>query len=159
MLTTRIQSARSEHAASQSQSLRTRRSSSRGLEGEWRRARYLLVLGSDLVVAELLHQLRPGYHRSHPSRRRRPRRRRLRHHRRLLSSASGGASPAASRPFWISEAAGFGGAGGSARFGGLGWNWIPPRRGVGDGGKSRPGDDEATRGTESRKQISASSIW
>ena len=128
------------------------------MEGGWRRARDLLVLGSDLVVAELLHQLRPGYHRSQPSHRRRPRRRRLRHHRRLLSSASGGACPAASRPFWISEAAGSGGAGGSARFGGLGWlelDSAAPRWGRGwvreTRGKSRPGNDEATRGNRANK--------
>lgn len=46
------------------------------------RGDFLLVLGSDLVVAQLLNQLRPGYHRRYPSRRGRRRRRRLRHGRR-----------------------------------------------------------------------------
>jgi hypothetical protein len=119
------------------------------------------VLGSDLVVAQLLHQLRPGYHRRYPGSRRR--RRRLRHHR----------LPAAGPPFLTVSPPVLPDPAGSPRppdlvamasgVGSIWWacscRWIPQRRGglgrglgvVEDGGKSRPEDDEATRVTDNHK--------
>ena len=110
------------------------------------------MLGSDLVVAQLLHQLRPGNHRRYPGSRRR--RRRLRHHR----------LPPAGPPLLTVSPPVLPDPAGSPRppdlvvsgLGSIWWacscRWIPQRRGgLGTGGcgretgKSRPEDDEATR--------------
>ena len=143
--------ARSEHTAT-TPLARTRQSFPVGVSGEWMRAGDLLVLGSDLVVAQLLHQLRPGYHRRYPGSRRR--RRRLRHHR----------LPAAGPPLLTVSPPILPDPAGSPRptdlvasgLGSIWWacscRWIPQRRGgLGtwgcgrETGKSRPEDDEATR--------------
>jgi hypothetical protein len=147
--------ARSEHTATTPISTdRLGRVFRSGFQGNGGGRGDLLVLGSDLVVAQLLHQLRPGYHRRYPGSRRR--RRRLRHHRLpaagpplltvsppVLPDPAGSPSPrppdlvaSGLRSIWWACSC----------------RWIPQRRGGlatwGCGretnvGKSRPEDDEA----------------